>query len=103
MTSPFNKAVLDNCKDDNFLNKKEIEQNRQIDYRFSEKFNLPIRKFVDINNDNEIIYVNSLLIDGVANRNNAIEKIIFELEKAELGKKTFSYHLKDWVFSRQRY
>jgi leucyl-tRNA synthetase len=36
-------------------------------------------------------------------KNEAIEIINQELEKKGVGKRTETYHLKDWVFSRQRY
>jgi leucyl-tRNA synthetase len=107
MISPFPSKVLEKCNNINFLNKKEIEQNTKIDLRFSKKYNLPISDFVYLNYDQngeyDILYLQPSIIDEHDNKEAAILKITNFLELNNLGYRNFSYHLKDWVFSRQRY
>lgn len=105
MISPFSKDIIKNCSNNEFLSKKEIKQNFQIDYKFSEKFNLKFKTIVKFKNKNfkDIIYVNSPLINGQSDKKASIEKINTFLKLNNLGGKSFSYHLKDWIFSRQRY
>jgi leucyl-tRNA synthetase len=46
--------------------------------------------------------INSGFLDGL-NIHEATEKIMDYMEKKRYGKRTASYHLRDWVFSRQHY
>lgn len=48
------------------------------------------------------ISVNSEIINGL-NTDQAIEKILEWMEKNECGKRTVSFKLRDWLFSRQRF
>jgi len=58
---------------------------------------LPAQAFIG-----EGVSVNSGDLDGLPT-NQAAEKIISQLESRGVGKKTVSYKLRDWLFSRQRY
>ena len=77
------------------------------DFEFAKKFNLdviqvikPEREFVD---DDEVYIGNGILINSgnFSGLNNEIAKEKICLYTA--SKKTIAYHLRDWVFSRQRY
>ena len=46
--------------------------------------------------------INSANFDGLDSKE-AIKKISNYIEQNHLGKKTFNYHLRDWLISRQRY
>ena len=82
------------------------------DFIFSKKYNLPIRLVISPDGSKEIdlkkaftengILVNSGEFDGL---NNEIAKksIANLIEKKNTGKKTITYHLRDWLISRQRY
>lgn len=82
------------------------------DHEFAKKFKLKITPVIaapdknfDIQNeayteDGEII--NSEFLNGL-NVENAKEKIIHYLSKKNLGEKSITYKLRDWIFSRQRY
>jgi len=48
-------------------------------------------------------YVSSPLIENITSQKKATEIINNHLEKTGQGKKHNNYHLRDWVFSRQRY
>ena len=48
-------------------------------------------------------YVLSPLIKNITSQENATEIINNHLEKINQGKKHNTYHLRDWIFSRQRY
>ncbi|KFE68448.1 leucine--tRNA ligase [Hyalangium minutum] len=81
------------------------------DHAFAVKFGLPIQQVVrPVSGDAEPgkpftedgVAVNSGELDGLPTAE-AKRKITAQLEAKGLGKKTVSYRLRDWVFSRQRY
>ena len=47
--------------------------------------------------------INSSFLNGLTNKEEAIDKIISYLEEQKIGKKAVNYRLQDWVFSRQRF
>ncbi len=81
----------------------------QRDYAFAKHFNLPIVQVIaggDISEEafdsKEGTVINSDMITGLKVPD-AIDKIINEIEKRNIGKKTVNYKLRDAIFSRQRY
>ncbi len=84
----------------------------QRDMDFAKKYNLEIIKVINPNDetfvDSEEAYTGEGLLINSSFLNEmtiseAKEKIITELEKIKLGKKTINYRLRDWGISRQRY
>ena len=76
------------------------------DYEFATKFKLDIIPVIESENLPYIgdgKYINSDLLNGLTDRNEAKEKITKKLEELNKGKKTTSYKLRDWLVSRQRY
>lgn len=76
------------------------------DYEFATKFNLDIIPIIETDKlpyveDGK--YINSDILNGLTNRNEAKEKIIEKLSEIKKGSKTTSYKLRDWLVSRQRY
>ena len=77
------------------------------DYEFAKKYNLPIKKVIDCE-DEQLPYtddgtlINSSMLNGLT-KNQAIKKIIEYIETNKLGKKTTNYKIRDWGVSRQRY
>ena len=77
------------------------------DFEFAKKYQLPIKKVVECNDDQlpfteDGIIINSPLLNGL-DKNQAIGKIIEYFEKNNLGKKSINYKIRDWGVSRQRY
>ncbi len=98
------------------------------DFEFAEKFDLPIICVIDpdfselenegseelreailtgnqcwTKNGKAIFSENSEVSLNGCDVNEAIKRMIDWLEKSKFGKKTISYKLRDWLFSRQRY
>ena len=79
------------------------------DYEFAKKFNIEIIEVIkggDITKeaytlDGEV--VNSEVINGITNKEEAIDKITSYMEENNIGKKAVNYKLTDWIFSRQRF
>ena len=85
------------------------------DFEFASTFHLPIIRVVkgkdgktgeitaieDVQED-EGILMNSSFLDGL-DIHDATEKIMEYLEEKGWGKRTTTYHLRDWTISRQRY
>lgn len=86
----------------------------QRDFEFAKKYNLPIKQVVksDLNVDNVLqlekayteknFLINSGKYSGL-NFEQAVNEIVKDLEKIQLGKKKINYRLRDWGISRQRY
>lgn len=85
------------------------------DFEFAKEFSLPIiRVVVGKNNDKSEItkveqvqeeegtMINSEFLDGM-DIHKATTEIIDYMEEKGWGKKITAYHLRDWIFSRQRY
>jgi len=84
----------------------------QRDLDFAKAMKLPVRVVIDTgledpnlsgiatSGDGKVI--NSDLISGLS-RDEAISKIIKELESKKVGKATKNYRLRDWLISRQRF
>jgi leucyl-tRNA synthetase len=78
------------------------------DYQFAEKFGLEIREVISSGDIGKEVFVDygtlikSGEFSGLSSRE-AIQKITAWLEKKGLGEKTITYHLHDWIFSRQHY
>lgn len=80
------------------------------DFSFAKQFDLPIIPV--IKPEKEVssgavytgggILINSGELTGTPNQE-AKKKIISQLEKKEAGSKAITYHLRDWLISRQRY
>ncbi len=69
------------------------------DLEFAQQYGLPVRAVVD---DDTGRIVNSGLITGLTPPK-AIDRIIDEIERLEIGKRMTRYRLRDWLISRQRY
>lgn len=78
------------------------------DYEFAKKYDLPIIQVLEGGNINEAAHtgdgkhINSDFLDGLG-KEEAISKMIQQLESKNLGTKKVNYKLRDWLFSRQRY
>lgn len=85
------------------------------DFEFAQEFNLPIVRVVVSNEgdsspikkasqvyEDEGITINSDFLNGL-DTHKAKEQIMSYLEEKNWGKRIVSYHLRDWIFSRQRY
>jgi len=68
------------------------------DMAFAKKYGLPVIKVVD--DDDKMI--NSDMLNGLVS-GKAFEKMIKWLKEKGIGERTNSYHLRDWIFSRQHY
>ncbi|MDD2224603.1 MAG: leucine--tRNA ligase [Candidatus Shapirobacteria bacterium] len=69
------------------------------DEEFAKKFGLEIISVYDEKN-NKVL--NSEFLNGL-NKKEAIKKMIEWISEKGIGEKTSSYHLRDWIFSRQHY
>ncbi len=84
----------------------------QRDFDFAKKYNLEIIEVIKRDDAGTAIedeaytgegsLINSSFLNGLKIAE-AKEKIINELEKIKIGKKTINYRLRDWGISRQRY
>ena len=84
----------------------------QRDLDFAKAMKLPIRVVIDtglddpntsgIATDGDGLVINSGSISGLK-KDDAITKIIKEIEGKKLGKATKNYRLRDWLISRQRF
>jgi leucyl-tRNA synthetase len=84
----------------------------QRDFEFAQQFQLPIKAVLQSENaaenllekafEGEGVLTNSGSLNGLK-KNEAIQKMIAELESKKLGKRHVQYKLRDWLFSRQRY
>ncbi len=87
----------------------------QRDLDFARKYDLPVTPVVlppNVSAEDHVIedeaytgpgtIYNSRFLDGLSTTD-AIERVIQELEKKDLGKGATSYRLRDWLVSRQRY
>ncbi len=75
------------------------------DYEFARKFELPIVRVVEggpLPYEGAGIMVDSGKYNGMESQK-AAEAILNELREKNLGKKAVTYHLRDWLISRQRY
>ncbi len=85
------------------------------DFEFAQQFGLPIKRVVvgPDGDESEVTrveqvqeeagrMVNSGFLDGME-IHEAVAKMMDYLEEKGWGKRTISYHLRDWVFSRQHY
>ncbi|MFH1225720.1 MAG: leucine--tRNA ligase [bacterium] len=80
------------------------------DFEFAKKYNLPIVEVIKGGDIKKEAYtdiesgemINSGKFNGLPVKE-CIKKITAWLEKEGLGKKAVNYHLRDWIFSRQRY
>ncbi|KRL79365.1 leucine--tRNA ligase [Ligilactobacillus equi] len=81
----------------------------QRDYEFAKTFDLDIKPVIeggDIAAEayvGEGNYINSDFLNGLTNKQEAIDKMVAWLEEKEVGQKKVNYRLRDWTFSRQRY
>ena len=79
----------------------------QRDFEFAQKYDLPIIKVIDCEDD-QLPYtgsgtiINSPLLNGLS-KEDGIAKIIKYFEEKNIGKKSINYKLRDWGVSRQRY
>ncbi len=75
------------------------------DREFAEKFGLPVKFVVQVEGDNiesDGVLVDSGKYTGMKSEEAREEILKYLLEKG-IGKRSNTYHLRDWVFSRQRY
>ncbi len=83
----------------------------QRDFEFANKFNLPIKQVIKpVEGEMDTkkafeeygILINSNDFDGLTSEE-AKKSIANYLKEHQLGEETVRYHLRDWLFSRQRY
>ncbi len=78
------------------------------DYEFAKKFDIPIIQVLeggDISKEaftEDGVHINSEFLNGLG-KQEAIDQMIAWLEEHHVGKKQINYHIRDWIFARQRY
>lgn len=85
------------------------------DFEFAKEFDIPIVRVVvgkdgdksDITKSEQVqeeegVMINSKFLDGL-DIHEATVKVMDYLEEKGWGKRVINYHLRDWIFSRQRY
>lgn len=75
------------------------------DFEFAKTFQLPIKKVIESKEEvfeGEGQVINSDFLDGMESAQ-AMKKIMDYLEEKGWGKRETTYHLRDWLISRQRY
>jgi len=98
MINAFSPEIFEYQEIPNFVSEKELKQNKQIDYAFAVKYNLPIKKIFQVRYQEKNLsgeFINSPLINGLTNKSQAVEDINKHLEKEKKGKVGNFYHLKD--------
>ncbi|MEY8663048.1 leucine--tRNA ligase [Ligilactobacillus faecis] len=79
------------------------------DWEFAKKYDIPMIQVIaggDITKEaytGEGKYINSGFLDGLEDKEKAIELMIEWLKEHHVGDKKVNYRLRDWTFSRQRY
>ncbi len=79
------------------------------DYEFAKKFGLDIIEVIKGGDIEKEAYagdgemVNSEFLNGIANKKDAIQKMIAVLAEKGIGEEGVQYKMKDWAFNRQRY
>lgn len=81
------------------------------DYEFAKKYNIELSEVVDridkntpINaHDNRGILKNSAQFSGREISSELINDMVNWIEQEKIGDRSVTYHLRDWIFSRQRY
>ena len=76
------------------------------DYEFANKFNIDIIPVIEgdtLPYTGDGKYINSDILNGMTNKDEAIHKIIDYLEENKIGRPKVNYRLQDWIFSRQRF
>ena len=79
------------------------------DWEFAKKYDIPMIQVIaggDITKEaytGEEKYINSGFLDGLEDKEKAIELMIEWLKEHHVGDKKVNYRLRDWTFSRQRY
>ncbi len=79
------------------------------DYEFAKKFGIDIIEVIkggDISKEAYIgdgEYVNSGILNGMNNKEDAVRKMLDYLEENHIGHAKVNYRLQDWIFSRQRF
>ena len=76
------------------------------DYEFATKFNIDIIPVIEGDSlpyIGEGKYINSDILNGMTNKEEAIKKMIDEITKRKIGNSKVNYRLQDWIFSRQRF
>lgn len=81
------------------------------DYEFAKKYNIPLKEVVErtdpttpVNaHGNTGVLKDSGLFSGKTISTESIEEVKDWIESEQIGKRETTWHLRDWVFSRQRY
>lgn len=76
------------------------------DYEFANKFNIDIIPVIEgdtLPYTGDGKYINSDILNGITNKDEAIHKMIDYLEENKIGRPKVNYRLQDWIFSRQRF
>ena len=85
----------------------------QRDLDFARKFGLPVRTVIDVDGTDPAetglattgdgAYLNSGILDGLADKATGVSRIIEQLETDGKGTGTVQFRLRDWLLSRQRF
>lgn len=79
------------------------------DYDFAKKFGIDIIQVINGGDISKEAYagdgemINSGVLNGIANKKDAIAKMLEILDEKGVGEKGVQYKMKDWAFNRQRY
>lgn len=76
------------------------------DYEFANKFNIDIIPVIEgdtLPYTGDGKYINSDILNGMTNKDEAIHKMTDYLEENKIGRPKVNYRLQDWIFSRQRF
>src|SRR3954470_5406852 len=98
MINAFSPEIFSYEEVPGLVSEKEIKQNREIDFTFVQKYNLPRKKIFHLSSSEKGLngnFINSPLLNKCQTKEEAIQIINSYLEKEKKGKVDQFYHLKD--------